>query len=166
MKRYTILLFPLFILLLFFVSCDEKVSDARQEPVLPQIYPDYLGVTIPVNIAPLNFSMVDETVSCVDAVVSDRHGHTLHSQGDESVDFDLEDWHALLGQNIGDSLNITVSAKFDDGWHTYRPFSIYVSPDSIDYGLCYRLIEPGYEVWSKMGIYERDLSSFDEHPLI
>ena len=166
MKRYTILLFPLFILLLFFVSCDEKVSDARQETVLPQIYPDYLGVTIPVNIAPLNFSMVDETVSCVDAVVSDRHGHTLHSQGDESVDFDLEDWHALLGQNIGDSLNITVSAKFDDGWHTYRPFSIYVSPDSIDYGLCYRLIEPGYEVWSKMGIYERDLSSFDEHPLI
>ena len=41
-----------------------------------------------------------------------------------------------------------------------------VSPDSIDYGLCYRLIEPGYEVWSKMGIYERDLSSFEERPLI
>ena len=49
---------------------------------------------------------------------------------------------------------------------SYKPFSIYVSPDSIDYGLCYRLIEPGYEVWSKMGIYERDLSSFEERPLI
>ena len=166
MKRYTILPFYLFILLLFFVSCDEKVSDARLETVLPQIYPDYLGVTIPVNIAPLNFSMVDETVLRIDAVVSDRHGHMLHSQGEESVDFDLDDWHTLLGQNRGDSLSITVSAKFDDGWHTYRSFSIYVSPDSIDYGLCYRLIEPGYEVWSKMGIYERDLSSFDERALI
>ena len=165
MKRYTILPFYL-ILLLFFVSCDEKVSDARQETVLPQIYPDYLGVTIPVNIAPLNFSMVDETVSRVDAVITDSHGHTLHGQGEESVDFDLDDWHALLGQNRGDSLSITVSAKYDDGWHTYRSFSIYVSPDSIDYGLCYRLIEPGYEVWSKMGIYERDLSTFDECPLI
>ena len=165
MKRYTIL--PLyFILLLFFVSCDEKVSDARQETVLPQIYPDYLGVTIPVNIAPLNFSMVDETVSRVDAVITDCHGQTLHSQGEESIDFDLDDWHALLGQNRSDSLSITVSAKYDDGWHTYRSFSIYVSPDSIDYGLCYRLIEPGYEVWSKMGIYERDLSTFDERPLI
>ena len=165
MKRYTILPFYL-ILLLFFVSCDEKVSDARQETVLPQIYPDYLGVTIPVNIAPLNFSMVDETVLRVDAVITDCHGHTLHSQGKESVDFDLDDWHTLLGQNRGDSLSITVSAKYNDGWHTYRSFSIYVSPDSIDYGLCYRLIEPGYEVWSKMGIYERDLSTFDERPLI
>jgi hypothetical protein len=89
----------------------------------------------------------------------------LHSQGG-AVDFDLDDWHALLGQNRGDSLSVTVSAKYDDGWHTYSPFTIYVSSDSIDYGICYRLIAPGYEVWSKMGIYERDLSSFDERALI
>ena len=153
-------------LLLLFSACVESVSDAKQETVQPQIYPDYIGVTIPVNIAPLNFNMVDETVLRIDAVITDRHGHTLHSQGDEAVDFDLDDWHTLLGQNRGDSLTITVSAKHDDGWHTYRPFSIFVSPDSIDYGLCYRLIAPGYEVWSKMGIYERDLSSFDERALI
>ena len=153
-------------------ACTETVSDAKQETAQPQIYPDYLGVTIPVNIAPLNFGMADEKASLVDAVITDRHGHSLHSQGDESVDFDIDDWHALLhslsfGEGRGfDSLSVTVSAKYDDGWHTYRPFSIYVSPDSIDYGLCYRLIEPGYEVWSKMGIYERDLSSFDERALI
>ena len=148
------------------MGCNETVSDAIQERVLPQIYPDYLGVTIPVNIAPLNFGMADETALLVDAVITDRHGHSLHSQGEESVDFDIDDWHALLGQNRGDSLSGTVSAKYDDGWHTYHSFSIHVSPDSIDYGICYRLIAPGYEVWSKMGIYERDLSSFDERPLI
>ena len=153
--------------LLFFAACTtETVSDARQEKEQPQIYPDYLGVTIPVNIAPLNFCMVDETALLIDAIVTDRHGHSLHSQGEESVDFDLDDWHQLLAQNRGDSLSVTVSAKYDDGWHTYRPFSIFVSPDSIDYGICYRLIAPGHEVWSKMGIYERDLSSFDERALI
>ena len=151
---------------LLFAACTEAVSDAKQENALPRIYPDYLGVTIPVNIAPLNFGMTDEKALLVDAVVSDRHGHNLHSQGKESVDFDLDDWHTLLDQNRGDSLSVTVSAKYDDGWHTYSPFSIYISPDSIDYGICYRLIEPGYEVWSKMGIYERDLSSFDERALI
>ena len=166
MKRKTILPFCLFTLMLFFAACSETVSDAKQEAVQPSIYPDYLGVTIPVNIAPLNFCMDDEAALCIDAVIADRHGNTLHSQGEESVDFDLDDWHTLLGQNGGDSLNVIVSAKYDDGWHTYRSFSIYVSPDSIDYGICYRLIEPGYEVWSKMGIYERDLSSFDERPLI
>ena len=153
--------------LLFFAACTtETVSDAMQEKELPQIYPDYLGVTIPVNIAPLNFCMVDETTLLIDAIVTDRHGHSFHSQGEESVDFDLDDWHQLLAQNRGDSLSVTVSAKYDDGWHTYRPFSIFVSPDSIDYGICYRLIAPGHEVWSKMGIYERDLSSFDERALI
>lgn len=154
------------ITLLLFVSCEEKVCDAKQETAQPQIYPDYVGVTVPVNIAPLNFCMADEDALLVDAVITDSHGHNLHSQGDESVDFDLDDWHTLLAQNCGDSLLVTVSAKFADGWHTYSPFSIYVSPDSIDYGICYRLIEPGYEVWSKMGIYERDLSSFDERALI
>ena len=152
--------------LLMLVACDENVKDAKQETAQPDIYPDYIGVTIPVNIAPLNFCMTDETASCIDAVITDRHGNTLHSQGEESLDFDIDDWQTLLGQNRGDSVSVTVSAKYDDGWHTYRPFSIYVSPDSIDYGICYRLIEPGYEVWSKMGIYERDLSSFDERALI
>ncbi len=152
--------------LLLLSACTEAVNDARQEATQPQIYPDYLGVTIPANIAPLGFGMADEEASLVDAVISDSHGHALHSQSKEAVCFDVDDWHALLGQNRGDSLTVTVSAKYADGWHTYRPFALYVSPDSIDYGICYRLIEPGYEVWSKMGIYERDLSSFDEHPLI
>ena len=148
------------------MGCSETVENAKQEASLPHIYPDYVGVTIPVNIAPLCFNMADETAQLIDAVITDPHGHSLHAQGDESADFDLDDWHALLAANPGDSLSVTVSAKYDDGWHTYLPFSIYISPDSIDYGLCYRLIEPGYEVWSKMGIYERDLTSFDERPLI
>ncbi len=147
-------------------GCTETVSNAKQEATRPDIYPDYLGVTIPVNIAPLNFCMADESASCIDAVITDCHGNSLHSQGEEAVDFDLDDWHALLSQNHGDSLSVTVSAKYEDGWHTYCPFSIHVSTDSIDYGICYRLIEPGYEVWSKMGIYERDLSSFDECAMI
>ena len=159
-------LYTLLCLLLASACTTETVSDARQETVQPQIYPDYLGVTIPVNIAPLNFSMADDAALLIDAVITDRHGNNLHSQGEESVVFGLDDWRQLLSQNQGDSLSVTVSAKYADGWHTYRPFSLYVSPDSIDYGICYRLIAPGHEVWSKMGIYERDLSSFDERPLI
>ncbi len=166
MKRTHFSLFTLLFSLLLISACTEAVSDAKQETVQPDIYPDYLGVTIPVNIAPLNFSMTSEKALLIDAVISDRHGNNLHSQGEESVDFNLDDWHALLAQNPGDSLSVTVSAKYEDGWHTYQPFSIYVSPDSIDYGICYRLIAPGYEVWSKMGIYERDLYSIDEGRLI
>ena len=52
-------LFAFFFLLLF-AACTETVSDAKQEAEQPHIYPDYIGVTIPVNIAPLCFNMVDE----------------------------------------------------------------------------------------------------------
>jgi hypothetical protein len=166
MKRTHLSLVTFLFSLLLLAACTEAVSDAKQETARPDIYPDYHGVTIPVNIAPLNFSMTTDKALLIDAVITDKHGNNLHSQGEESVDFDLDDWHTLLAQNPGDSLSVTVSAKYEDGWHTYQPFSIYVSPDSIDYGICYRLIAPGYEVWSKMGIYERDLSSFDERPLI
>ena len=144
----------------------EPVRDAKRETAQPKIYPDYVDVTIPVNIAPLNFCMVDEKALLIDAVVADNQGNSLHSQGEESLDFDIEKWHQILGNNRGKKLTVTVSAKCEDGWHTYCPFYISVSNDSIDYGICYRLIEPGYEVWSKMGIYERDLTSFDERALI
>ncbi len=167
MRKLFTIHYTLFVsMALLLMACTETVGDAKQEAAQPRIYPDYTGVTIPVNIAPLCFNMADETVLRIDAVVTDSHGGSLHAQGEESVDFDLDEWHGLLAQNRGDSLSVVVSAKYEDGWHTYKPFSIYVSPDSIDYGLCYRLIEPGYEVWSKMGIYERDLSSFEEQPLI
>ena len=96
---------------LMLMACTETVSDATQENVLPQIYPDYTGVTVPVNIAPLCFNMADETVLQIDAVVTDSHGGSLHAQGEESVDIDLDEWHTLLVQNSGESLSVVVSAK-------------------------------------------------------
>jgi hypothetical protein len=35
-----------------------------------------------------------------------------------------------------------------------------------EWGLTYRRIAPGYEVYSKMGLYQRDLSTFKEYAII
>ncbi len=148
------------------ISCSESIEDAKSEATVPEIYPDYVGVTIPVNIAPLNFGMKSDDALLVDAVITDGKGNELHGQGKETTGFDIDDWRKLLAANVGDSLKVSVSAKFADGWHSYKPFNFYVSTDSIDFGLCYRLIAPGYEVWSKMGIYQRNLSNFDQTALI
>ncbi len=37
-------------------------SEAKEIKQLPEIFPDYIGVTVPVNIAPLNFNMTDDDV--------------------------------------------------------------------------------------------------------
>lgn len=164
MKTRSSIILLLAILLLS--ACSEKIQNAKQEATLPAIFPDYIGVTIPVDIAPLNFCMSDRSAKIVDAIVTDNKGNELHGQGKETTGFDIDKWQNIIAQNAGDSLRITVSAKYEDGWHTYQPFSVYISTDAIDYGVVYRKLEPGYEVYSKMGIYERDLSSFEETALI
>ena len=132
----------------------------------PTIYPDYIGVTIPVEIAPLNFNMTDEGIDLVDVTVRGSKGGELHAQGDYA-DFDIGEWHELLWQNRGGELTFTVCTKTDDGWKQYQDFKVGISPYSIDeWGLTYRRIAPGYEVYSKMGLYQRDLSTFDEYAII
>lgn len=148
-------------------SCGmESVSNARQENKLPQIYPDYVEVTVPSHIAPLNFGMADGNAQLVDVVMQGAKGGELHAQSVECVSLDVKEWHNLLEQNEGDTLKVTVSAKLNGAWVTYRPFGIYVSADEMDYGLAYRMLAPGYEVYSKMGIYQRDLSSFKETAIL
>lgn len=41
-----------------------------------------------------------------------------------------------------------------------------MSPDGLDPYLVYRLIEPGYILWNRMGIYQRDLTSFRQEAVL
>ena len=38
--------------------------------------------------------------------------------------------------------------------------------ENLDPFLVYRLLYPGYELWNEMGIYQRDLTSYKETPLL
>lgn len=147
-------------------SCSaEKACDARQADVLPDIYPDYIDVTIPATIAPLNFDLVDAHASKIDVLFTGADGSAISCQGKHGIDIPAKQWHHMLAASIGASINVQVYAKHPDGWVEYRPFEMHVSPDSIDYGIMYRLVAPGYEVYNKMGIYQRALSCYDESPV-
>ena len=162
MKKLAFLL-----LLAFFVlACTDKPHDAAQSGQWPDIAPDYIGVTIPDGIAPLNFYCPDEQAECMDVTVSGSHGEALHANG-SYADFDIDQWHELTKQNRGDSLIVSVSIKRNGQWTTYRPFPIYVSTDSLGaWGLTYRLIPPGYENYGSMAIMQRCLGNFEETPIV
>ncbi len=144
-------------------SCAERPTDAREMAAAPEIWPDYAGVTIPKGIAPLNFAMATDDATAVYATATNGKGNEITASGEEA-DFDIDEWHKLLADCAGgDSIMVKVSAKYADGWKAYRPFAIYVSGDTLaDGALAYRRIAPGYEVYSHMGIYERDLATFRE----
>lgn len=147
------------------VAC-QSVDEPVDVDEWPAIWPDYVGVTVPVGIAPLNFAMVDDAVTAVDVTVTGAKGGTMHVEGDDA-DFDIDEWHALLSQNKGASLTVTVCACRDGQWTRYRDFPIHVSRQAMDvWGITYRLIPPSYEIYSGMGLYQRNLSNFDETALL
>ncbi len=139
-----------------------SVSDA-----LPPIFPDYVSVTVPCNIAPLNFSM--RGIDHIRAEFSTGDRTLLDIRGRHGVvDIPIDGWRGMLAGALGDSVQVTVSAwgPAQPEGIRYRPFSFHVSPDSVDGWVAYRLIEPSYEGWRQMGIYQRDLSSFEEKVLV
>jgi hypothetical protein len=164
MKNLTIMLWLLVMLL---AACTDKPHNATLSQELPHIAPDYIGVTIPPGIAPLNFYCTDDDAEWMDVCVSGSKGEALHANG-SYADFDMGVWHELTRQHAGDSISVTVSIRHNNGqWTTYRPFAIYVSADSLgQWGLTYRLIPPGYETYGNMGIYQRCLSNFEETPIL
>lgn len=151
---------------LLLMACSRHPEHVQHVDQLPVIYPDYVDVTIPVGIAPLNFAMADDSVTTVDVMVTGAQGGSLHVNGDYA-DFDIEEWHALLKQNRGAKLTFTVCAEKGGQWIQYRDFTVTISNQPLEeWGVTYRRIAPSFEIYSKMGLYQRDLSNFDEEPLI
>ena len=133
---------------------------------LPKIYPDYIGVTVPATIAPLNFNVEDIDAESVSVVVEGSKIGELQSEGDYA-NFDIDEWHHLLAQNRGGDLKVTVYVEKKGNWTQYKDFDIHVSPYALDdWGLTYRRIAPGYEVYGKLGIYQRNLSNFEETAIL
>lgn len=121
------------------------------------VWPDYMDVTVPVGIAPLNFCYTAAEGPV--PVTTFSHGDMSISIKGREVVWKDKEWKKLLEAAKGGDI-IVKSSVLPEAW------TIHVSEDEIDYGINYRLIAPGYEVYSKMGIYERDLSNYKERALI
>ena len=153
-------------LLLLAIGCKPRPHDVKIDKTLPAIYPDYVGVTVPFDIAPLNFAMISDKVDWMCVEVTGSKGGKLTSEGEET-DFDIDQWHQLLADNQGGQLSVTVTARENDQWKSYRPFTILVGTSPMgEWGVTYRRIAPGYSMYGLMGIYQRNLSNFDETPLL
>lgn len=125
------------------------------------MYPDYTNVTIPKNIAPLNF-LVRQQAEATCLLVN---GKVLASSRDNAVSIDEDDWHALLQQWAGKNVDVSVCTKQDGKWTEYRHFQWTIAKDTIDPYLTYRLIEPDYEVYNRLELRERCIENFEERAI-
>lgn len=156
------ILATLTVISLAFVSCHK---DTVLREGIPQIFPDYVGVTVPAGIAPLNFDLPEE-YSKVFAKVSDDKGNSITAKG-SYAGFNVKEWHKLTEANVGGSLYVTVAGYKEGKWEQFSPFMIFVSKYQLDdYGVTYRKFAPGYETYSKIGIYQRNIHNFKEEPIV
>ncbi len=152
--RFYILLFLLQLLL---ASCAVKVpGEYIQIEEKPTIYPDFTDITIPSNIAPLNFKIVDKGDKIIAKFTSNQE--TFITSG-EIISTSLNKWRKLLG--AGNTISVEIYVKKGDTWNRFQPFCFNVAKD-IDPFISYRLIPPSYESYEILTLNQRDLTSFKE----
>ena len=130
---------------------------------LPDIYPDYTDVTIPVNIAPLTFMMNDESEEVVARL---SFGDEEMVLGGDKIQPDMDDWREMLAQAKGQDITVQVFSRQGEQWTGYKPFALHVSPDSIDPWMSYRLISPSYVTYEELTLNQRCLENYEERVMV
>lgn len=138
-------------------ACSAQLpSEYDEKDELPRIYPDYVGVTVPANIAPLTFELDEEA----DGMIARYQRDDLEVVCMDKMQPSMSQWQQLTAQ--AGEISVDVFARHGERWTHYRPFTITVSADSIDPWLSYRLIPPSYVSYEALTISQRCLENYDE----
>ena len=128
-------------ILLFSCSSPSVPTSFTEDKDFPTIYPDYIGVTVPVNIAPLHFH-IDADSTATDFVTRFTAGSEQWTLGSEDVRPGLKKWQQMKDAALASDGKITIEVFTcnNGAWLRHKPFTITVSKDSIDPYISYRLI--------------------------
>lgn len=144
------------------VSCSHALpSDYSLAGRMASISPDYAGLVIPRNIAPLTCRInedADDFLTCF-RTSADPDGFVVCGQ---ALDIPVDRWHRLLAD--ADTVYADIYTCKGGHWTRYTTVANAVA-DSIDPYISYRLIEPGYIGFENMAICQRNLENFDEHEI-
>ena len=148
-------------------SCSREVTIDRHIDKTADIFPDYVDVTIPCNIAPMNFQL-NGAENIETQLIIKGENMSFQVEGEDG-DFEIPEkkWRTLLEANKDKDIEFTVCRQeFNGEWVALTPFVMHVKSDKIDPWLAYRLIPPGYGIWNAMGIYQRCLENFTEKEIL
>lgn len=158
--KHTIKILFLTIMPLFLQMCSPTLpKEASTINKSAKIEPDYTNLTIPVNIAPLNFNINEKGEKFVTRFY-DSNGHEL-IVGGRTLDINEDKWHELLKSAQGGTLSADIYAKREGRWYKFSPIN-YLVAEEIDPYISYRYIEPLYLNYKVLNICQRNLENFEE----
>ncbi len=141
--------------------------EATAVPRPPRIVPDYCGTVVPPNIAPLNF-LVDEPGTEYWARIRADRGEPIDvASRTGSIEIPLRAWRSLLKANRGGKLIFEVCVRGSDRqWTRFEPVENTIADAEIDRYVCYRLIRPIHILRVDVGIYQRDVQTYQESVVV
>jgi hypothetical protein len=134
---------------------------------LPRIRPDYSGIVVPPNIAPLNFLVEEPGLEYRVRIRAANGADILLTSLGPSIVIPPLPWRELLEKNRGGRIELVIYVKSEDaGWRRFNAIENTVALENIDSHLVYRLLGPLANLYRKMGIYQRNLETYDESPVL
>ncbi|MCR5312697.1 MAG: hypothetical protein K6E54_03460 [Bacteroidaceae bacterium] len=126
----------------------------------PNIFPDYTDVTIPCNIAPLNFAVQD---GCKETVARFTYpgGEYIYGDGTKVI-IDEGEWKEMLNASKGKNIKVDIFSNINGEWIAYKSFNINVAEEEIDPYISYRLIQPSYVAYEGLSINQRNITTYEE----
>ena len=148
------------VLLLLMAACnsapDTNISVIKSKL---NIDPEYSGITVPFNIAPLNFLIEEEGESFFVKIVAENGTSISLSSKNGIITIPKKKWKKLLEQNKNGKIDYQVFIKREREWKKFETFTNKISGSAIDPFLYYRLLYPGYESWTEISIVQRNLEN-------
>ena len=162
-SRHLVVLFSLILL----VACTPSAEKLEQTGEVLEIYPDYTSITIPPNIAPLNFQINNQGEDFVVEISNSKNKRIRVRSKTGSIKIPLNTWKKLLGKDRGGKLTISVIRKtVEKNWEKLAPVNQNIATEEIDPYIAFRKIPPANIIWKSMGIYQRSLEDFKESPIM
>ena len=166
MKRKFLIYLSVLLISFHLISCRSVPEEFQETNRAATMEPDYSGLVIPVNIAPLNFHIEEEGTAFHVELIGANGTLLSASSKNGTVKFPAKKWKKLLESNVNGSLEYRIYAERKDGWVRFVPFSNEVSEHKIDPFLYYRLLYPGYESWAEISIVQRSMENFREKTVV
>lgn len=151
MKRLT----P-YILLGLLTACTAKVPSSFVDGGNATTTPDYSNITIPQNIAPLNFNI---DVEADKYVTTFSNGNLQIAIGGKEIQIPEKKWKKLMESS--NSIKVQIFTKTNNEWTRLKEFNWEVAQD-IDPYVCYRIIPPSVESYERLSINQRNITNFEE----
>jgi len=146
------------------ISCRDKApSSVVAVQRLPNVTPDYAGIVVPPNIAPLNFVIREPGRKYQAKIYSVAGGSIEVISTTGEIVIPQSRWRDLVTHNVGQKLYFDISVeKEDETWSRYQTIVNTIAKEKIDPYLVYRCMTPSSYAGKRMRIYERNLENFEE----